>query len=463
MAAFRDLPVVKVLPILLPTFNSVEIRCLALRKGEQYDNIAATIFFGYESPDAVKSGLDTWRRQVRADLLEREGLRLFVEVRPAGDINTILDDLQQGFLIVNGGAIKVALNPKTSTILDKSLYRTSPTRAFTGFNWFGVHVNLDESIIKRLSSANVVPSRLGVNNLRDLGPTFLGADILETSSELMVFAPVYMHLLWPPTLENRQMTWKVHGHRDLLLKTRFWILRTLGEPNGPVIERLELASPAPGEKLCVIDLVCRFDTLEENNSVTLLMIHEDLNEIGTHSIAVRQYLQIPEQPLALALHQYHAWWRVKEFLTSPQSHPDLFEPAVHWLLTLFGWRGFQLSADKKGTSELLEEDLGRQTRRSSDMMLISPQNKLVVLSLTSSLKDVPAKAQSIKNTANRLCEVLNCSVGFAVIVSDTVDVIRPTLKPVPVIGLAELNELWQQIEAGYVDRGNAILTNLLQG
>ena len=122
----------------------------------------------------------------------------------------------------------------------------------------------------------------------------------------------------------------------------------------------------------------------------------------------------------------------------------------------------QLSLDKKGASEVLEEDFGRQTRLSSDIILLSPQSKLVLFSLTSSLKDVTVKAQSVKNTANRLSDMLNCSVAFAVIVSDTVDVLQPTLKPVPVIGLAELNELWQQIEAGYIDRGNATLTALLQ-
>ena len=133
----------------------------------------------------------------------------------------------------------------------------------------------------------------------------------------MVFVPVYIRLLWPPVLENRQITWKVHGHRDLLLKTRSWVLRTLHEPNGPVVERFELTPVTLGEEFGMADLVRKFDILEENNWVSLSMIHDDLDEIASASIKIGQYLQVPEQPLSLALHKFHAWRRVKEILTSP--------------------------------------------------------------------------------------------------------------------------------------------------
>ena len=258
------------------------------------------------------------------------------------------------------------------------------------------------------------------------------------------------------------MTWKVHGHKDLLQKTRFWGVRKLNEFNGPVVEHHELNPISLKEEFGMLDLVCKFDYLEESNSVTLLMIHDDLDEIASQQILLKQYLQTPQQPLTLAFNKFHAWRRIEEFLTDPQSYPDLFETAILWIFTLLGWQGFQLSADKKGSSELLEEEFGRQPRRSSDILLLNDQGKLVVLSLTSSLKDVAAKAQSIKNTANRLGEMLNCSVSSAVIVSDTVDVMRNNFKPIPVIGLNELKELWPQVKVGNLAQGNAILTKLFQ-
>ena len=186
---FRNQPMSKVLPILMPTFNSVEIRCLALMKGEKYVNIAATIFLGYECPDAIKNGSNAWRQQVRPDLLEKEKLKLFVDVYPIANIKTIIDSLEQGFLIVNDGAIKVPLKPETSKILNMPIYENSPSRTSTGFPWLAVCGNINESIIGRLSNENLRPSRLGVGDLRDLGPMFLNADLITSANELMIFAP----------------------------------------------------------------------------------------------------------------------------------------------------------------------------------------------------------------------------------------------------------------------------------
>ena len=461
MNPFSDMTAEQVIRLLASTFDCIEIRCLSRIADKTYTNVITSVFFEKGEVESIKKALDATRRHMHTDRLERYGVKFLFDVQPISNLNVFCENLRRNIISLEDNQVSIQIIQPRKNALDQPLYQTSNARPSSEFQYFEAYSECDRSPETELLSAGILENRAGIN------PQELIVSVIDTHQRgnfnIILYVPLLLRAIWPPTIKGNHVIWALHGHRDLLINSELWSLRLARDYNN-IVERIPLAQPSVVSIFDICNVEAEHNYIDQNDRISLQVIHNDLGKIVDASILIAQLAKDISGP-AQFLQQFRAWENISDFLKNPQSTPNLFEPSIHWMFFALGWKTCLLSLDKKLSSEVLKEDNSRkQTRHSADLIVLLPitPEHPVVLSLTSGLKDVPVKAQMIKNTAVRLAELFGCPVSYGIIVSDMVETLQRSLPDIPLIGLAELREIWQclgNIEAG---RANDILIRKLK-
>ena len=374
--------------ILGDTYQTIDVRCAAVRQGQTWVNSLAVIRLTYEEPARAEDRL----RRLPLSSVQTEGFRIAVEARPFCRWSQLCDEIANGLLRINGLTAKMR---EPVSLLKQSSYLRPDSgglRPFDGVRWpelqicSGPHVGTEmanEQLVRQLGSLGFSDAYEAVNSCCEVNVSRGQSHGYDLYLSVPLFATVAALRKLPG--ENRLQV-ELKRHVKLSAVNATVMLRGRDFRTGPPAKawRQVPGFARIGEESPIESLAGTVELPEsdDDDSVEVRLVHPDLGVVDTQWHQLRALVPPPERNALLeAFRKFCPDADPERVLTRPHETKSrklresaVFELRVTWLLGLFGFCTILLA-----DYELLRVPGTKVQRGSADILAASPDGKTLLI------------------------------------------------------------------------------------
>lgn len=378
--------VAQLVRILADTYQTIDVRCAAVRESEAWVSSLAVIRLTSEEPTCAAERL----RRLPMSSLQTNGFRIAVEAQPFGRWSRLCEDVANGVLRVNGLTAKLRVPVMLPEQIGSLQHGSDALRSFDGERWPQLEIQVGPHSGSEMANEQV-NRELGSLGFRDV------YEVVKMCCEVSVsrgYSPGYNLYLSAPLFATIATLRKLLGQNRLQVELKRHVKLTAvnatvvlqdfrtGLPvKGwlPVSNFVRIAQDLPMETLAgTVEL----PESDDDDCVEVRLVHPDLGVVETQQHHLRSLVPPPERnALFEVLRKFcpdavleRLLTRLHETKSRKLNQSDAFELHVTWLLGLFGFSTVLL-----GDHEHLCVLETKVRRGSADILAASADGKTVLI------------------------------------------------------------------------------------
>lgn len=405
MSYLEKMTLKEALPILGKTYESLGLKSLILLQNQEWVNVITVIGFTHRNAEDLSK--EYRLVEERLGPLDFENFKVILESRPINDIDNIIDEIETGYLTVEGIRTRLLCqNPEQIVVnrLRRSLHPLMRWGEHAEYESYSIFLGMEDTPENILSNSGISASMLGTKSLTDIARSWIGLEHLESSINIFFNLPIYATLVRINYKGGNEIAATLKVHEKIVDSCKAWLIRMGPYDIAPILEReeynLATCDRTVQEGFAYITLEHDFNALDSNDDIQINLFHKDLGYLFTEESRLNDLVKPSEDSLIQSFNLFDAGKKVEENLLNPKDD-KIFVMAVSWLLETINMRTLMLGR----RFEIIREN-GIEKGSADILACDSISKRLVVIDCT--VSPPPAnKIDKIRNTANYVSRKIN--------------------------------------------------------
>lgn len=459
----RDITIEEVFGEFRECFKTLCIKCLALRENGEWLNIMMTGFLSMKDEELLRDQITKEYEQLeRLGVTRLEKLLITYDIREATDFLQVVQNILSGSITLRGQVITLGENVRGS------IEEYSHLLSQDNFPKISFIASVDGIVAKgRLSTIEESLMSFGYRSIDELGLQWLMLpDLRAYTFSVIIDIPIYFIPL-SLSLDGNEIRFNAISHKSFVNKLRLRLtLKKLfaGKAHVPVenyAPRFQATSSS--DDVVTVTITQPLESALNHEDIVEVVVTSRLGILCEKSEKVTNLLQkevvVGDFPKLIT--QFIGLDGLEALLKGekqagdaiPTRKPELsFQRAVAWFLSILGFQVVELEGTRY--KEMIDID---GTRRETDMLAFDPETKkMYVIDVTLRAP----KSDKIDDIANLQYALQRKGVFVEpiVITSDYAGETKKNIRKVKVRDREDLENIINQIRAGYVKEAKMILT-----
>jgi hypothetical protein len=461
MTRLTELPVQDLICLVTRSYNSIDIRSVVGKKGNEWTNVFTKLRLTRESvrelQEVYQNKIQLFEREVRKD-----NFAILLYPMEISALDNLLDQIKKGYVMV--GAEKVNLLATDYQTIDtrnidaSSEYWTRDQA--DGFKHVSVYSTIPEFPRRTLKKLNLFDRDIGVN-FEEIAAWLDISSLENTTAHLCIVFPIYCKRLDMTPSDYSLATY--HTHEQLVGKMDVEFA-CYNKDSQLVMKRKVQPSIFLefGGDMVTITIPNPIEGLKGDEHLNVDLKLGDLGLLDTLRVNAHELVEKkpkePDDALLPAFRFFKASIKIKEFLFSNGVKRER-EVATSWLISLLGFRPLFVAFNEE-----CEKIMDRKVEKeSADVLAGDTQSDRILLidNIVTTPKD--KTIQDMKNAAERIAGQIGKKVIPVIFSGEKCDVLKKGIQgePVCIIDSKDVEEIMEAIENNDVKAAKGVFLSLL--